>query len=417
MDDIVAELLQTTRRQAEIIERQESRLAALERRVVDRAPTPATAPDRPTALTSRRGLLKLAAAGVGGVALAAGGAAGEASAQGEAIVAGNTAGTVPVATAPTELWLSDDDLSYGFGVTARGRDITVPSQGTAMIVGDAGGTTGALGVSGPGDESGTGVRGDSSYGTGVKGDSFYGSGVTAFSAYGAGFEANSIYGPAVNAHSDKGVGVVAESSLYGPAITARCETADAIHAVTYGGELAYDRPLTGVAGSAVVRPDPDLPDFEGPGERVGVRGWGSADGIGVYGQSRSAAGVKGYATSGQGVSGAATSGDAVAGVVSAANGTAGHFVAEVGTANALFVDGRVCVAKVAGIATVPRSARTVVIDPGVEVTPSSFVVATAQTDDRSAVSGVTVDSVNNRFTVTLMHRASRPTPLGWLMIN
>jgi len=150
------------------------------------------------------------------------------------------------------------------------------------------------------------------------------------------------------------------------------------------------------------------------GHSTGVLGYSSGGGTlpaakaktGVYGeatQDSGSRGVWGRATSGQGVRGAATGGVGVFGTA-----TSGY---------AIRGDGRLRFDKVSGVATIAAGATSVVVNPGVNVTSSSFVLLTPRHNIGSRGLWYVPDTTNDRFTIRLSSSRSSSTLVAWLLVG
>jgi hypothetical protein len=139
---------------------------------------------------------------------------------------------------------------------------------------------------------------------------------------------------------------------------------------------------------------------------------------GVYGQATqdaNARGVHGYSTSGRGVFGQATSGYGVRGY--ATSGTAIYAAsADPKTGYALRAVGRVRFDKCAGVAIVQENRNAVSVEPGVDLTSTSAVVATLQGGAGSpttTVSRVIVNATTNTFTIYLTANTYHDVRVAW----
>jgi hypothetical protein len=243
-------------------------------------------------------------------------------------------------------------------------------------------------------DSGVGVRGMSITGNGVVGNSTGGNAIIGMSGSGTGAYASSTSGIGVTAVSTSSYGLIATSDAANrSAMFAQSNgNSTGIHGMSGLGDTTI-RPKTGVFGEA--RQD------------SGSRGvWGySPAGQGVRGESTIGRGVHGQATSGLGVRGFATSGVGLWG--------------EAGTGYALRTNGRVRLDKSAGQATVASGTASVSVNPGIDLTSASAVVATLNGDagGSTAVKRVAIDMAANTFTIYLTANAAASVKVAWLVLG
>ena len=130
-----------------------------------------------------------------------------------------------------------------------------------------------------------------------------------------------------------------------------------------------------------------------------------ADSRGVVGESTSGQGVRGIATTGQGVRGEATTGTGV--------------VATATTGWALRTVGKVKLDKSAGLATIPSGGVSVAVTPGIDLTGTSAVIATLQTNAGGAttVKRVAVNAATNQFTIYLTANSTASVKVAWLVLG
>jgi hypothetical protein len=151
------------------------------------------------------------------------------------------------------------------------------------------------------------------------------------------------------------------------------------------------------------------------GDGTGVQGYSGASGqpaapakTGVFGaasQDSNARGVHGKSTSGRGVFGQATSGAGLFG-----SATTGY---------ALRTSGRLRFDKSGGSATIASGTKAVTVNPGIDLTSASVVIATLQANagGTNAVSRVIVDTAANTFRIFLVSNASSNVKVGWLVFG
>jgi hypothetical protein len=155
------------------------------------------------------------------------------------------------------------------------------------------------------------------------------------------------------------------------------------------------------------------------GGGVGVRGDSpSQSGIGVWGNS-SSTGVKGTGPLGvwgvgSGGNSAGVYGTGVEGVVG--NGTI-IGVRATSASIALQVEGRARFTDSSGVATVPAGRTKVTVIPGVDVSPTAFVLLTPRVDLGGRDLWFTVDSAAGKITIRLSSARSSATPIAWLLLG
>jgi len=190
-----------------------------------------------------------------------------------------------------------------------------------------------------------------------------------------------------------------------------------------GGLVGTGAPAeTGVAGWAAVS-----------GDSIGV--WGSTlDGTGVSGSSTSGTGVVGTSTNstgvfgtsagagGFGVYGQATgiSGIGVTGYAEQNSGIGGYFYTVsplIGIA--LRATGKVSFDQSAGVATIKRHTKSVVVTPGCKLSSHSAVTATLMSSAGGTivVQRVLVSSASGRFTIYLTGTATVAARVAWHVFN
>jgi hypothetical protein len=242
--------------------------------------------------------------------------------------------------------------------------------------------------------SGVGVRGMCDSGIGVAGNSATGNALAGMSESGTGLFASSTSGIGVTAASASSYGLIATSdATTRSAMFAQSNgNSTGIHGMSGVGDTSI-RPKTGVFGEA--RQD------------SGSRGvWGySPAGQGVRGESTIGRGVHGQATSGLGVRGFATSGVGLSG--------------EAETGYALRTNGRVRLDKSAGQATVASGTASVSVNPGIDLTSASAVVATLNGDAGASttVKRVAIDTAANTVTIYLTANAAASVKVAWLVLG
>jgi hypothetical protein len=163
-----------------------------------------------------------------------------------------------------------------------------------------------------------------------------------------------------------------------------------------GQGLAGGPGVAGISGAT-----PPLPP------KTGVFGYATHDvaSRGVYGQSTAGRGVFGLATTGMGVRGYAGSGVGVS--------------AEATTGYALRTTGRIRFDKSAGLATIPAGSASVIVTPGIDLTPSSAVIATlnGNAGGSTTVKRVAIDTATNRFTIYLTANSAAVVRVAWQVLG
>jgi hypothetical protein len=276
---------------------------------------------------------------------------------------GGSAATLPAAKANT-------------GVYGR-----ADQAGSTGVWGAAGGTTGAgagvkgesnspdgIGVSGTGNNGGTGVKGDGRVGVFASSttDGWMG-----------------IWGR----HFGAGYGVAGDSlSLIGVSGTSNATNQPA----TVGKSQGNSTGLLGFSGAS----NAALPTARA---KTGV--------FGMATQDSSARGVVGVSTNGQGVRGEASGGAALYGTVSSTGGYA------------IRGSGRVRFDKVSGVATIAANATSVTVTPGTDVTTESFVLLTAKANIGSRSLYFSTDTTANTITIRMSSSRTSSTPISWLLLS
>jgi hypothetical protein len=154
--------------------------------------------------------------------------------------------------------------------------------------------------------------------------------------------------------------------------------------------------------------------------KVGVYGRCDIDSSarGVYGNSSNGVGVYGYTSTGKGVTGfAAGPGTGGAFTAAGATGVALSGAASVSTGFALKTSGRVSLAKVSGVSTIPTSATSVTVAPGVDVTSTSFALLTPKADPGTRRLWFTTDATANSLTIHVSAAVSAPLVVSWLLLG
>jgi hypothetical protein len=292
-----------------------------------------------------------------------------------------------------------DSSSKAVGVLGR---TSAPSEASAGVLGLA---TGAANTA-------AGVRGKAVAGAGVHGTSTDGNGV-----YGA------------SNHTDGVAGVTSKAGKAG----VRGEGVDDYRTFGVVGVSPREAGVVGFAGNGTppTASPVDYPvgvygfaELIADGTGVGVFGattkgvavWASGqDGIGILAASRIVAGVFNavvptatciQANNGAiGVDSNVTSGDALRGTA-----TSGR---------ALHTSGRLAFDRVSGVASVPPGASKVVVDPGVTVSASSFVLLTSKVNLGSRGLWFTVDAANDKFTIRISspYSSTAEAPIAWLLVG
>jgi hypothetical protein len=241
------------------------------------------------------------------------------------------------------------------------------------------------GVYGYANQDGTavGVAGDSVNGIGVKGESTGGSGVLGSSSLGVGVEGQSDTAAGVDGFSASGFGIAGASN-------------STDYAAIRGWSNGNHTGVFGVSGSpAIVTP-----------AKTGVYGYAAQDANarGVTGRSTAGRGLNGQATTGRGVHGQATSGTGV--YATATTGTALRAVGPVRFSSA-------------GLATIPSGSKSVTVNPGLDITGASKVLALPQTNPggTTTIQRIARNTVANTFTIYLTANAAANTIVAWFLIS
>lgn len=148
----------------------------------------------------------------------------------------------------------------------------------------------------------------------------------------------------------------------------------------------------------------------------------STSGQGVNGESDSSAGVAGLSTSGNGVHGTSNSGRGVYGQSTSGPGLEGSGAigvkAESSGGYALeTISGRLKLAQVSGIATVPAGDTSVTITPGVPVSSNTLVLLTPEANLGNKDMWYTKPGGGTTFTVHLSGTRSNPTRVSYLLVD
>jgi hypothetical protein len=199
-----------------------------------------------------------------------------------------------------------------------------------------------------------------------------------------GVEGETIYGTGVVGGSTEGVGVLGTSdSTYKPAVQGRADGAN-----------------TGVYGTSGPLP-------ETTPNKTGVYGYA--------GQDANARGVTGQSTSGRGVNGIATTGSAVYGAATTGNGLYGLAT----TGYALRTSGKVRLEKSGGTTTIAAGTKSATVTPGIDLTPSSAVMATLQgsAGGTTTVHRVAINATADTFTIYLTANATVNVKVGWILLS
>jgi hypothetical protein len=326
------------------------------------------------------------------------------SSTGDAIQAINTA------TAASGLF---GHATAGSGTTYGifGRSNSTSGVGVAGVDYSATGAT--KGVYGQSDSaSGIGVHGKANTGVGVRGDSTGSIGVYGVSSSSSGVQGKSTTGAGV-----QGTGVV---GVFGSGSTIAVEgdastgTGVGVHGGASSGIGVEGRATTGTgvhgtsgSNTGVIGYSGNMPNTPAPLADTGVYGYAvdTNSAKGVLGVSSSGRGVQGQATSGLGVRGYATSGVGLSG--------------EATTGYALRTTGRVRLDKSAGKATIGAGSSSVVVNPGIDLTSTSVVIATlnGNAGGSTTIKRVAVDTAANTFTVYLTANSTALVAIGWLVLN
>jgi hypothetical protein len=272
------------------------------------------------------------------------------------------------------------------------------ANGAIGVVGKATGANGFLnGVWGEtASNAGNGVYGYAPSGTGytggVSGESSSSGGVGVWGYSGGGSTGTmGVTGP-------NDPGPIGKTGVFGIATQAVGQTRGVV-----GRTVSPDGVgVTGVSGTG-------LPTVLG---YVGVHGVSA--GRGVFGQSGAGQGVHGHAPTGEGVRGTSTDGIGVR--AGSQTGTAVYAdTSGLKTGLALWTVGTVRFDNCVGAAIVRRGRASVVVTPGIDLTPQSIVTATlmGSAGAKTTVWRVSVNQSNDTFTVFLTAVATQDVRVGW----
>ena len=294
---------------------------------------------------------------------------------------------------PGVLGRSDGDGTGVYGFSAGDFQTTLPpSQGLTGVYGYEGGAgVGVWGAAGGSTGPGIGVKGESNSpdgvgvsgtgnngGTGLKGDGRVGVFASSTTDGWMG-----IWGR----HFGAGYGVAGDSvSLIGVSGTSDATNQPAIRGRSQGNSTG----VYGFSGSAAST----LPAARA---KTGVFGQATQD--------SSSRGVFGISTMGNGVRGEATTGSALVGV---ANYPQGY---------AIQSSGRVRFNKVSGIATLAAGTTTKTITPGTDVTTDSFVLLTPMVDLGGRRLWFTKDTTANTVTIRISSSSTSSLSIAWLLLS
>jgi hypothetical protein len=202
---------------------------------------------------------------------------------------------------------------------------------------------------------------------------------------------NDLFVAAIIGKGDEGIGVEGTSE-HGQGVSARSTSGAGLIALSQDGAgvRATSINATGVYGSGGGGPS-------AAPARTGVFGYAEegATSNGVWGRTSVGRGVRGTATTGVGVLAEATL-----------------------TGTALRTNGPVRFSS-AGLATIVSGSRSVVVNPGLDITGSSKILALPQTNPGGAttVQRVFRDTTANTFTLWLTANATANTTVAWFVIS
>lgn len=290
-----------------------------------------------------------------------------------------SATTTTFTTAGIGLKVQSNAAADGHGVVAFSTAATGFMMG---VYGDAASTSGygVYGYASADSGSTTGVYGRvaSAGGTGVRGEA---SGGTGFST--------GVYGLTTSPNGSSIWGVANGWAVWG-------ESTSTDKPATTGWSLGNQTGVLGWSGPAI-----DYPT--GTPAKTGVYGYAvqDANARGVHGRSASGRGVYGQATSGQGVRGFASTGTGV--------------YASTSTGVALRAVGRVQLDSCAGVATILAGSNAVTVTPGIDIVPTSAVVATLQGNPAgtTTVKSVAINATANTFRIYLTSNAAANVKVAW----
>lgn len=227
---------------------------------------------------------------------------------------------------------------------------------------------------------------------------------------------------AVLAGAIGGVAALVAQSVHRPA-TVDAATGDIVHV---GGSYTGTRTIfvnpngTGLFG--INRGGVQKSGLRGESyTQTGYGVWGVSEGIhpaaGVYGQGPT--GVRGWSVA-VGVEGITVAqGTGVLGRATGANGIAGRFEAVSPATMGLVVAGRVSFSS-SGTAQIAEGQRSVVVNPNIDLTNSSRILATLQSDpgaDSIGVSRAVPNAEANTFTIVLSSDAVTACSVAWFVIG
>jgi len=107
---------------------------------------------------------------------------------------------------------------------------------------------------------------------------------------------------------------------------------------------------------------------------------------------------------GTGVTGLTNSGTALK-----AGATTGHAIHTTG--------GRIRIAEVSGVATIPKGRKSVVVTPGVDVNSDTFVLLTPRANIGSRALWFTTNPIPNKFMIRMSATRNAPTKVAWLALE
>jgi hypothetical protein len=208
--------------------------------------------------------------------------------------------------------------------------------------------------------------------------------------------------------------VLGIASVFGKGVVGTSTTTTGIHGSSHSGYGVYGSSnstagtvgysgasATGVLGYSGTGTLPAAP------AKTGVYGHAVAD--------ASSRGVSGRADAGRGVYGQATSGSGVYGQASTGNGLYGVAA----TGYALRTSGRVRLEKSSGVATIASGTKSITVNPGLDVSTGSTVLATLQgsAGGMTTVHRVAINATANTFVIYLTANATSNVRVAWFLLS
>jgi hypothetical protein len=325
-------------------------------------------------------------------------------------VAGDAIQSINLGTGASGLFAYASAVS-GTTYGAFCRSDSASGVGVAGVDYHSSGTT--KGVYGQADSpSGIGVHGKAASGVGVRGDSTGAMGVYGVSSSSAGVQGKSTTGTGVQGSGV--VGIFGMGSIIAVEGDASTGSGVGVHGGASSGDGVQGRATTGTGVRGTSGSNTGVIGYSGTAQNTPT----TLVDTGVYGyavDTSSAKGVLGVSLSGRGVQGQATSGLGVRGYATSGVGLSG----EATTGYALRTTGRVRLDKSAGKTTIAAGSSSVVVNPGIDLTSTTVVIATlnGNAGGSTTVKRVALDTAANTFTVYLTAASTAPVAVGWLVLN